>query len=103
MFLHSNIDYRQLNPCVIWKYDVVIVVNHDSVNMNSSFVVILAVGVKESSVFNNIFTGVNLLVVLYVVICGLFKADINNWTIPKDHVRHRLSCTSVCCLVDLDR
>ncbi|XP_060062458.1 high affinity cationic amino acid transporter 1-like [Ylistrum balloti] len=41
--------------------------------------VILAVGVKESSTFNNIFTGVNLLVVTYVIICGLFKVDIHNW------------------------
>ncbi|XP_033763722.1 high affinity cationic amino acid transporter 1-like isoform X2 [Pecten maximus] len=41
--------------------------------------VILAVGVKESSTFNNIFTGVNLLVVTYVIICGFFKVDIHNW------------------------
>ncbi|XP_064611951.1 high affinity cationic amino acid transporter 1-like isoform X2 [Liolophura sinensis] len=45
--------------------------------------VILAVGVKESTTFNNIFTGVNLLVVLYVIICGLFKVDINNWYLSK--------------------
>ena len=44
--------------------------------------VILAVGVKESTMFNNIFTGLNLLVVLYSVICGAFKADIKNWELP---------------------
>ncbi|XP_052285409.1 high affinity cationic amino acid transporter 1-like isoform X1 [Dreissena polymorpha] len=46
--------------------------------------VILAVGVKESTRFNNIFTGVNILVVAYVIICGSFKADTANWNIdPK--------------------
>ncbi|XP_074653949.1 high affinity cationic amino acid transporter 1-like [Tubulanus polymorphus] len=48
--------------------------------------VVLSLGVKESSRFNNIFTGVNLLVVLYVIVCGLFKVDIKNWTIPPEDV-----------------
>jgi len=47
-----------------------------------SFPVILAIGVKESTTFNNIFTGVNLLVVLYAVICGAFKANGENWALP---------------------
>lgn len=46
---------------------------------------ILAVGVRESSRFNNLFTAVNLLVVTYIVICGAFKADSHNWQInPKE-------------------
>uniref|UniRef100_A0A131YKQ5 Amino acid transmembrane transport n=1 Tax=Rhipicephalus appendiculatus TaxID=34631 RepID=A0A131YKQ5_RHIAP len=45
----------------------------------------LAIGVKESTRFNNFFTGLNLLVVIYVVIAGSFKADIANWQLkPKD-------------------
>ncbi|XP_037513960.1 cationic amino acid transporter 2 [Rhipicephalus sanguineus] len=45
----------------------------------------LASGVKESTRFNNIFTGLNLVVVVYVVIAGSFKADIANWQLkPKD-------------------
>ena len=47
---------------------------------------ILTLGVKESSRFNNIFTAVNLLVVLYVVICGFIKADLSNWSLPKPQV-----------------
>ncbi|XP_071573427.1 high affinity cationic amino acid transporter 1 isoform X3 [Temnothorax nylanderi] len=39
----------------------------------------LAFGAKESSMANNIFTLVNLSVVLFVIIAGSFKADINNW------------------------
>ncbi|XP_013412585.1 cationic amino acid transporter 2-like [Lingula anatina] len=48
--------------------------------------VILAIGVKESSFVNNIFTGVNLLVVTYVVVCGCFKADFKNWNISENQV-----------------
>ncbi|XP_060564997.1 cationic amino acid transporter 2-like isoform X2 [Ruditapes philippinarum] len=47
---------------------------------------ILAVGVKESSRFNNLFTAVNLLVVTYIVVCGAFKADVDNWHINPDEV-----------------
>ncbi|KAH8038269.1 hypothetical protein HPB51_000242 [Rhipicephalus microplus] len=46
---------------------------------------LLAGGVKESTKFNNAFTAINLLVVIYVVIVGSFKADIANWQLkPKD-------------------
>ncbi|KAK3102848.1 hypothetical protein FSP39_014398 [Pinctada imbricata] len=45
---------------------------------------ILAVGVKESSRFNNIFTVVNLLIVTFMVIGGLINSDISNWKISPD-------------------
>ncbi|XP_048250128.1 cationic amino acid transporter 3-like isoform X1 [Haliotis rufescens] len=48
--------------------------------------VLLAVGVKESTMFNNIFTVVNLLVVTYVVVCGLFKVDGDNWSKSESEV-----------------
>ncbi|KAK3743464.1 hypothetical protein RRG08_011308 [Elysia crispata] len=47
---------------------------------------LLIVGVKESARFNNIFTGVNLLVVLYITLCGLFKVDTHNWNLSPDEV-----------------
>ncbi|KAL4221320.1 High affinity cationic amino acid transporter 1 [Mactra antiquata] len=47
---------------------------------------ILAVGVKESSRFNNLFTGVNLIVVTYIIICGAFKAEPHNWNIDPSEV-----------------
>ncbi|XP_011633303.1 high affinity cationic amino acid transporter 1-like [Pogonomyrmex barbatus] len=43
------------------------------------FSVALAFGAKESSTVNNIFTLVNLSVVLFVIIAGSLKSDINNW------------------------
>ncbi|BFZ23681.1 hypothetical protein BsWGS_26720 [Bradybaena similaris] len=45
--------------------------------------VLLAAGVKESTRFNNVFTCINLLVVLYVTICGLFRIDFDNWNLQK--------------------
>ncbi|XP_064460418.1 high affinity cationic amino acid transporter 1-like isoform X2 [Ornithodoros turicata] len=48
--------------------------------------VMLAIGVKESTRFNNIFTGLNLLIVVYVVVCGSFKADVGNWQLKPDTV-----------------
>ncbi|XP_059477888.1 cationic amino acid transporter 3-like [Neocloeon triangulifer] len=50
------------------------------------FAVALALGVKESSNFNNVFTIVNLAVVAYVIICGLFKVDIKNWSIDVNDI-----------------
>ncbi|KAI8795876.1 cationic amino acid transporter 2-like isoform X2 [Biomphalaria glabrata] len=48
--------------------------------------VLLAFGVKESARFNNIFTIVNLLIVLYVIICGLFKLDGHNWNLDPSEI-----------------
>ncbi|KAK0171289.1 hypothetical protein PV328_009037 [Microctonus aethiopoides] len=44
-----------------------------------TFAVALAFGAKESSLVNNIFTLINLFVVLFVIIAGSLKADTNNW------------------------
>ena len=44
---------------------------------------------KESSRFNNLFTGVNLLVVTYIVICGAFKSESHNWALdPREVGKH---------------
>lgn len=44
--------------------------------------VALAFGLKESSLVNNIFTIINIAVVLFVIIAGSIKADPKNWEIP---------------------
>ncbi|XP_057666955.1 high affinity cationic amino acid transporter 1 [Diorhabda carinulata] len=49
-----------------------------------AFSIALACGAKESSVINNIFTFVNLLVVIVVIISGLWKVDIANWQRTKE-------------------
>ncbi|BES96489.1 cationic amino acid transporter [Nesidiocoris tenuis] len=48
--------------------------------------VLLAYGVKESALMNNIFTALNLFTVATVIGVGLFKADLGNWNIPKDKI-----------------
>ncbi|GFG37129.1 hypothetical protein Cfor_05790, partial [Coptotermes formosanus] len=46
----------------------------------------LAFGAKESSTVNNLFTFLNLGVVLYVIITGAFKSNGDNWTLSKDEL-----------------
>ena len=43
--------------------------------------VLLSIGVKESSRFNNIFTILNLGVVLFVTVVGMTQADPSNWSL----------------------
>ncbi|KAL5292720.1 SLC7A1.2 family protein [Megaselia abdita] len=46
----------------------------------------IAIGAKESSTINSIFTLVNLSVVLFVIAVGLFKVAPSNWSIPASSV-----------------
>lgn len=48
--------------------------------------ILLAVGVKESTWFNNIFTVVNLATVALILVSGAIKADPKNWNIPKESI-----------------
>lgn len=46
---------------------------------------LLAFGVKESAFVNKIFTCINVLVLVFVVIAGLVKGNIQNWrVVPED-------------------
>lgn len=47
---------------------------------------LLAFGVKESALVNKIFTCINVLVLLFVVIAGLVKGDLKNWRIDPEEV-----------------
>ncbi|KAF7643034.1 hypothetical protein LDENG_00246150, partial [Lucifuga dentata] len=50
---------------------------------------ILAFGVKESAILNKVFTAVNILVLLFVILSGFIKGDINNWYISGDSILNR--------------
>ena len=47
---------------------------------------VLSVGVRESSLLNNVFTTVNLVTVAIVLIAGSLKADPANWKIAKEDI-----------------
>lgn len=47
---------------------------------------LLAFGVKESTMLNNIFTGLNMIVIGIVIVAGAMKADPANWNIPKRNI-----------------
>ncbi|XP_062845288.1 cationic amino acid transporter 2 family protein [Trichomycterus rosablanca] len=47
---------------------------------------VLAFGVKESAWVNKIFTGVNILVLLFVIISGFIKGDIKNWQLTEEDI-----------------
>ncbi|XP_053970804.1 cationic amino acid transporter 3 [Hylaeus volcanicus] len=49
-------------------------------------IVLLSIGVKESSILNNIFTVVNLITIVVIVVAGSIKADPANWRIPVESI-----------------
>ena len=51
--------------------------------------IILSIGVKESTRFNNVFTCLNLVVVLLVVGLGIWKIDLRNWDLPANPSENR--------------
>ena len=53
--------------------------------------VLLCLGVQESTVINNILTVVNLAMIAYIIICGVFKANVHNWKIPASEVNTLLT------------
>ncbi|XP_031427452.1 cationic amino acid transporter 2 family protein [Clupea harengus] len=47
---------------------------------------ILAFGVRESAIVNKIFTAVNILVLIFVIISGFIKGDLENWSLTPEFI-----------------
>ncbi|XP_067262759.1 cationic amino acid transporter 2-like [Chanodichthys erythropterus] len=47
---------------------------------------ILAFGVKESAIVNKIFTAINMVVLVFVIIAGFIKGDLGNWQITQEDI-----------------
>lgn len=56
---------------------------------------ILAFGVKESAIVNKVFTAVNIVVLLFVILTGFIKGDLNNWYIDEASLQNSYEYASL--------
>ncbi|XP_069002166.1 solute carrier family 7, member 3 [Embiotoca jacksoni] len=61
---------------------------------------LLAFGVSESALVNKIFTGINLVVLGFVIISGFVKGNTANWNLTRDDYVHFINSTNMSLKVD---
>ncbi|KAG1951278.1 high affinity cationic amino acid transporter 1b [Pimephales promelas] len=55
---------------------------------------LLAFGVKESAMVNKVFTCINVLVLMFVVVSGLIKGTLNNWNLDPKEILNQTSSSN---------
>ncbi|XP_034258042.1 cationic amino acid transporter 2-like isoform X1 [Pantherophis guttatus] len=48
---------------------------------------LLSIGIKESTTVNKVFTTINVVILVFITISGLFKGDLKNWRLSEDDLR----------------
>uniref|UniRef100_A0A8C7E2W3 Cationic amino acid transporter C-terminal domain-containing protein n=1 Tax=Naja naja TaxID=35670 RepID=A0A8C7E2W3_NAJNA len=48
---------------------------------------LLSIGIKESTTVNKVLTAINLVILIFITISGLFKGDLKNWRLSEDDLR----------------
>lgn len=61
--------------------------------LKSPYPGLLAFGVSESALVNKIFTGINLVVLGFVIISGFVKGDTTNWNLTVDDFMNATNIT----------
>lgn len=64
---------------------------NNSATLTSHITGLLAFGVSESALVNKIFTGINLVVLGFVLISGFVKGDTANWNLSLEDIKNNRS------------